>query len=111
MHRLQIATMASNVQLNKYKGLVQLIEQYKRDNNMTYAELNIDLLNMIYNLVEENTKYAIAVPRFAFEALKINEQTKEIMNKINYRINAKKNTLKSLSKEYMKRNGKQNLPN
>lgn len=104
--------MTSNDTLDRFNRLIQMLEQFRRDNKMTSAELNNDLLNVIYNLVEQNIRYAIAVPRFSFEALNINNRTKEIINKILYRINSKKNTLKSLSKEYIKsQNGKQNRPN
>jgi hypothetical protein len=100
-------SLASNDFDEKLNGLVQLIEKYRKENNMTPHAIIECLVIIIKHVIEKNIKIAIATPGYSGEVLYANKRIKEEMNKLIYKIDSKKNVLKSLAKEYG-RHGKQN---
>lgn len=99
--------MTSNVFDERQNYIYQLLEQTRKNLGMTEHELTIHLLALQKAIVEENIKKSMAIPRYAYETLLMHKKIKEEANMLVYKIDSKKNVLKSLSKEYMKKyNGK-----
>lgn len=98
--------MTSNVFDERQNYIYQLLEQARKSLGMTEHELTIHLLAIQKDIVESNVKRSLAIPRYAYETMLMHKKIKEEANMLIYKIDSKKNVLKSLSKEYMKRNVK-----
>ena len=98
--------MTSNVFDERQNYIYQLLEQARKNLGMTEHELTIHLLAIQKDIVESNVKTSLAIPRYAYETMLMHKKIKEEANMLIYKIDSKKNVLKSLSKEYMKRNVK-----